>query len=87
MKYYAWSGWENKKLHFIIAPIIKVHGKSDYKDGWFLVDADEKKSIDNYREGGLAGGSGLNVDVDSLNIFDNIQDARREIIRGLYARR
>ena len=83
MKYYAWAGWENKELHFIIAPIIKIHGKSDFKDGWLKVDADEKNSIVNYEK---RGGSGMGVEVDSLNVFDNIQDARREVIRGLYAR-
>jgi hypothetical protein len=83
MKYYAWAGWENKKLHYIIAPIIKIHGESDFREGWLSIDADEKNSIDNFDR---KGGSGKGVEVDSLNVFDNMSDARREIIRGLYAR-
>jgi hypothetical protein len=83
MKYYAWAGWENKELHFIIAPIIKIHGKSDFRPGWLKVDADRENSIDNYDR---KGGRGIEANIDSLNLYDNIQDARREVIRGLYAR-
>jgi hypothetical protein len=85
MKYYAWAGWENKKLHFVLTPIAKVHGKSGYESGWLEVDADEENSIDNYDRGNGPRGSGQGIEVDGLNVFDNVQDARREIFRGLFS--
>lgn len=87
MKYYAWAGWQNKKLHFAIEPILKIHGDSEYHQGWLIVDTDIKNAMHNFSSTEIGkNAQDDEVEVDKLHIVNTMKEARRKVVRDLFAK-
>jgi hypothetical protein len=89
LKYYAWAGWERvsrvgneKILAFIIVPITLSQRKSEIQ-GAISVDIDYKKMIGNLNRKDFRGSS-KGLSINEKSIFDNMSDAGREVVRGLF---
>jgi hypothetical protein len=79
--YFGWGGKEEGKLNFLVQEIEHLKGVSPYHPGWRVADTG-KTIYSSYGPRSLI--FDRDIEMNKLNIFNTIEEAMQEAIKGLF---